>query len=89
MGTKICLVNCFSSFLRLFYLQEWPKGLTNGTVRFLGADHIAAQYLNEVTAQIVDGVDPDRGETKLEGDDQVLLQVGVEGANLLGVDFAY
>ena len=44
--------------------------------------------MQEITAQIVDGVDPDRRQPELEARHEVALEVGVEGADLLRVDLA-
>lgn len=50
--------------------------------------HVGAQHLDEVTAERVDGVHAHRRQAQLQRGDQVLLEVRVQGADLLRVEFA-
>ena len=71
------------------YLDEGPERLEDGQLRLLGPEQITTDNLEEFTAQNENGVDADAaGQPDFQRRQEVLLQVRVQPANLVGVEFA-
>ena len=63
-------------------LKEGSQRLINrGGLKFV-PHHVASEHLYEITAEGVDSVYSDVGESQLKTSHQVLLQSWVEGGNL-------
>lgn len=70
------------------YLKKRPQLFVHRDIFDVKPKHVGAQHLDEVTAEREDGVDADGGQAELQRRDQALLEVGIQGANLLRVELA-
>ena len=63
-------------------LEEGSQGLINRSGLKFVPHHVASEHLNEITAEGVDCVYSDVGESELQTSHEVLLQSWVQGGNL-------